>query len=225
MLKRARDTIETSRLPRRRALKSNGTRAILRQQDEVAREKRAAAKELEIMAKRIRVCPECPLCKSRTIAVPGEGKPAAKVMIIGEAPGKQEDQTGRPFVGNAGRYLEHVLEGTPFVREDFFITNVVKCRPPKNRPPKTDEIGTCTSLYLTRQIKLLNPKLILLLGSVAVKTLLGVKSVEEARGHIIEREGRKYLASYHPAVRFYREDLAQKIKEDFALLKDELKKL
>ena len=146
-------------------------------------------------------------------------------MVIGEAPGKQEDQTGRPFVGNAGRYLDHVIEGTSLKRTDFFITNMVKCRPPSNRTPKTEEVETCTSLYLFEQIKLINPRLILLLGSLAVKKMLGLKSVEEARGRFIEHEGRRYLASYHPAVRFYREDLAQKIKEDFALLKNELKKL
>jgi DNA polymerase len=146
-------------------------------------------------------------------------------MIIGEAPGRQEDLTGRPFAGNAGRYLDHILAGTDFTRDDFFITNIVKCRPPANRPPKGTEIDTCTTFYLFKQIALLNPKLILLLGAVAVKRMLGLKSVEEARGRVIEQDGRKYLASYHPAVRFYREDLAQKIKEDFARLKTELQKL
>ena len=184
-----------------------------------------ALKRLDDLAKRIRICIKCPLHASRTLAVPGEGKPNAKVMIIGEGPGKQEDETGRPFVGNAGRYLEHVLEGTSLERGDFFITNIVKCRPPANRTPKTEEVETCTSLYLFEQIKLIDPKLILLLGRIAVTKMLGLKSVEEARGRFIEHEGRKYLASYHPAVRFYREDLAQKIKEDFGMLKAELKKL
>ncbi len=146
-------------------------------------------------------------------------------MIIGEAPGGKEDQTGRPFVGSAGRYLEHVLQGTSFSRDDFFITNIVKCRPPSNRNPKAEETDTCTSLYLLEQIRLLDPRLIFLLGAVAVKRLLGFKSVEECRGRVIERDGRKYLASYHPAVRFYREDLAQKIKADFALLTRELEAL
>jgi len=184
-----------------------------------------ASKRLEQLAKKIRVCIKCPLHASRTLAVPGEGKPTAKVMVIGEAPGKQEDQTGRPFIGNAGRYLDHVLEGTSLERTDFFITNIVKCRPPSNRTPKVEEVETCTSLYLFEQIRLLDPELILLLGTLAVKKMLGLKTVEEARGRFIENEGRKYLASYHPAVRFYREDLAQKIKEDFALLKKELKAL
>jgi len=185
----------------------------------------AAAPILEKLAARIRVCAACPLCQFRTLAVPGEGKPNAAVMIIGEGPGSSEDKTGRPFVGNAGRYLDHILEGTEFDRSDFFITNIVKCRPPSNRTPKTNEIETCTSLYLNKQIELINPKLVLLLGGVAVKKMLGAKNVEEKRGRIIERNGRKYLASYHPAVRFYREDLAQKIKLDFGLLMKELKRL
>src|SRR5205085_2719462 len=100
---------------------------------------------------------------------------------------------------------------------DFYISNVVECRPPKSRTPKSNEIKTCTSNYLFEQMELISPKLIVLLGGVAAKTVLGVKSINEARGRIIERDGRKYLIGYHPAVRFYREDLAR--------LKRELKKL
>jgi DNA polymerase len=180
---------------------------------------------LEELAAQIRVCVKCPLCESRTLAVPGDGKPSAKVMIIGEAPGKEEDESGHPFVGSAGRFLNHVLEGTGIDRSDFFITNTVKCRPPRNRAPKRLEVDTCTSNYLFEQIELINPKLIVLLGGVAAKKMLGVKSIGEARGRVIEHEGRRYLVGYHPAVRFYREDLGQKVKEDFARLKRELKKL
>ncbi|HWP45445.1 MAG TPA: uracil-DNA glycosylase [Blastocatellia bacterium] len=183
------------------------------------------AARLEDLAAQIRVCVKCPLHESRTVAVPGEGKPSARLMIIGEAPGKEEDETGRPFVGSAGRFLDQVLEGTRLDRDDFFITNIVKCRPPKNRTPKKNEVDTCTSNYLFEQIELINPKLIVLLGGVAAKKVLGVKSVNEARGRVIERDGRKYLVGYHPAVRFYREDLGQKVKEDFARLKRILKTL
>jgi uracil-DNA glycosylase len=183
------------------------------------------AQRLEALANQIRVCVKCPLHESRTIAVPGDGKPSAKLMIIAEAPGKDEDETGHPFVGASGRFLNSVLEGTGIKREDFFITNTVKCRPPKNRTPKRLEVDTCTSNYLFEQIELVNPKLIMLLGGVAAKRLLGVKTVNEARGHVIEREGRKYIVGYHPAVRFYREDLAEKVREDFALLKREIGKL
>lgn len=189
----------------------------------MAKSKKAG--RLDELAAQIRVCTKCPLWESRTLAVPGTGKYTSKVMIIGEAPGKEEDESGKPFVGSAGRYLDHVLEGTGIDRNDLFITNTVKCRPPKNRTPKSNEIKTCTSNYLFEQIELINPKLIMLLGGVAAKTVLGVKSINEARGRIIEHEGRKYLVGYHPAVRFYREDLGAKVKEDFARLKRELKKL
>lgn len=187
--------------------------------------KPAEAKKLAELAARIRVCTLCPLYASRTLAVPGKGPINARVMIIGEGPGKEEDKTGEPFVGAAGRYLDHVLEGTGIDRSAFFITNIVKCRPPKNRPPKKPEVETCTSNYLAHQIEWVNPKLIMLLGAVAVKKMLGAASVEEVRNGVREVDGRKYLVSYHPAVRFYREDLAQKVKEDFARLKRELPKL
>ena len=183
------------------------------------------ATRLEELAAEIRVCTKCPLHESRRQAVAGEGRPKARLMIIGEAPGKDEDETGSPFVGSAGRFLNHVLEGTGLSRADFFITNIVKCRPPKNRTPKRLEVDTCTSNYLFEQIELIDPELIMLLGGVAAKKILGVKSVNDARGRIIEKDGRKYLVGYHPAVRFYREDLGEKVREDFARLKRELKKL
>ncbi|HUR44996.1 MAG TPA: uracil-DNA glycosylase [Candidatus Saccharimonadales bacterium] len=181
-------------------------------------------KQLGELASCIRVCTKCPLYKSRTKAVPGDGSIEAKFMIIGEGPGKDEDQSGHPFVGSAGRYLDHVLEGSGVERDDFFITNIVKCRPPNNRTPKAVEILTCTTHYLFKQIELLDPKRIILLGSTAVKKMLGMKNVEEARKKIIESNGRKYMATYHPASRFYREDLAAKIKEDFAFIRQELEK-
>lgn len=185
----------------------------------------ARGNELEQIARQIRVCLKCPLCKTRTKAVPGDGHFQARCMIIGEAPGKDEDKTGQPFVGSAGRYLDHVLEGSGIQRSDFFITNIVKCRPADNRLPKALEVETCTENYLFRQIELVNPELIVLLGGVAAKKLLGVKKVEEVRGRIVDHEGRRYLVTYHPAVRFYREDLALKLKKDFALLKKEMQKL
>jgi DNA polymerase len=193
--------------------------------EEKAMAKSKKARRLDELAEQIRVCTRCPLHESRTHAVPGDGKYTARVMIIGEAPGKDEDETGKPFVGSAGRYLDHVLEGTGLDRGDFFITNTVKCRPPKNRTPKAIETGTCESNYLFEQMELIDPALVMLLGGVAAKTVLGVKSVNEARGRVVERDGRRFIVGYHPAVRFYREDLGEKVKEDFALLKRELKKL
>ena len=183
------------------------------------------AQRLDELAAQIRVCTRCPLHESRTQAVPGDGKYTAKVMIVGEAPGKEEDESGKPFVGAAGRYLDKVLEGTGLDRADFFITNTCKCRPPKNRTPRSIEVGTCTSNYLFEQLALVNPRLVMLLGGVAARAVLGVKSIGEVRGQVVERDGRRYIVGYHPAVRFYREDLGEKVREDFALLKRELKNL
>jgi uracil-DNA glycosylase family 4 len=181
--------------------------------------------KLEALAVQVRSCVRCPLHASRTFAVPGDGKLSAKVMIIGEAPGKEEDTSGHPFVGGAGRFLNQVLAGSGLSRKDLFITNIVKCRPPGNRPPKKGEVDICTSHYLFEQIALLNPRLIMLLGGVAAKTLLGISRIAEARGRIIERDGRRYLVGYHPAAKFYRADLGAKVAEDFATLMREMKKL
>jgi len=189
----------------------------------MAREK--IGQKLAALATQIRTCTKCPLHASRTVVVPGEGKPSAKVMIIGEAPGREEDASGRPFVGAAGRFLNQVLTGNDLRREDLFITNIVKCRPPGNRAPKRDEVEICTTHYLFTQISLIDPRLIMLLGAVAAKTLLGITGIAEARGRLIEHEGRRYLVGYHPAVKFYRADLAEKIVEDFAKLMREIKKL
>jgi uracil-DNA glycosylase len=183
------------------------------------------AQRLEELATQIRGCVQCPLHATRTLAVPGNGLVTASVMLIGEAPGRDEDKHGRPFVGAAGRFLDQVLAGSGVNRSDLFITNIVKCRPEKNRVPRKSEIDTCTSLYLFEQIALVNPSLIMLLGGVAAKTLLGVRSVNEARGRRIEHNHRTYLVGYHPAASFYREDMANNVREDFMLLRQELEKL
>jgi DNA polymerase len=183
------------------------------------------AQRLEELATQIRSCMQCPLHASRTHAVPGDGMPDAKAMLIGEAPGREEDRHGRPFVGAAGRFLDEVLAESGLDRSALFITNTVKCRPENNRAPRKREVDTCASLYLFEQIALVNSSLIMVLGSVAAKKLLGVNSVNEARGRLIEHNQRKFLVGYHPAASFYREDIAAKVKEDFALLSQELQKL
>ncbi len=181
--------------------------------------------EINVLAAQIRVCAKCPLHEARTLAVPGEGNVKARVMLIGEAPGREEDESGHPFVGAAGRFLNQVLEGTGISRDDLFITNTVKCRPPQNRTPRKLEVETCTSNYLFNQIALINPDLIMLLGTVAAKKVLSVKTINEVRGRVIERDDRRYIVGYHPAVRFYREDLAEKVREDFALLRREIERM
>jgi uracil-DNA glycosylase len=176
---------------------------------------------LGALADQICVCTKCPLHESRTIAVPGDGTARSKFMIIGEAPGKDEDETGHPFVGASGRFLDHMLEGSGIDRGDFFITNTVKCRPPKNRTPKKSEIVTCTTNYLFEQIELVDPALVMLLGRTAATTILGVKNLNDARNQVIEKDGRRYIVGYHPAARFYREEIRAKVDEDFALLVEE----
>lgn len=183
------------------------------------------ARRLKALATQMRHCTLCPLYKSRTLAVPGEGKPSANVRLIGEAPGKEEDESGHPFVGAAGRLLTHLLKENGLRRDEVFITNIVKCRPPHNRAPRKNEIETCTTHYLFTQIACVNPKLIVLLGGVAAKTLLGVTTLSSVRGRLIEHEARTYLVSYHPAAGFYRETVSAQVKADFAQLAQVLKAL
>ncbi|MGE3538776.1 MAG: uracil-DNA glycosylase family protein [Candidatus Tectimicrobiota bacterium] len=178
---------------------------------------------LTTLAAQIRACTQCPLHTSRTLAVPGEGAATARILLIGEAPGRDEDRSGRPFVGAAGRFLDQVLAASQVDREALFITNTVKCRPPRNRTPRKSEVDTCSALYLWAQIALVNPRLIMLLGSVAARKVLGLQSVNEGRGRVIERDHRRYLVGYHPAASFYRDDIAHKVQEDFALLQQELR--
>lgn len=175
-------------------------------------------KKIAEIASQIEHCVQCPLFASRTYAVPGDGKTDASIMLIGEAPGKEEDQKGSPFVGAAGRYLNQVLKAHGLDRTNLFITNIVKCRPPRNRPPQQREVTICTSLYLFEQIALIDPMVIMLLGRVATRKMLGVQGLKEARGRVFEQDGRVYLAGYHPAATFYQEGIAARVEEDFALL-------
>lgn len=135
--------------------------------------------------------------------MPGEGNPRAELMFIGEGPGEEEDMQGRPFVGRSGKLLTEALEKAGIRREDVYITNVVKCRPPENREPTPEERKICTNNYLFRQIETVNPRLIVLLGSVAVQTLLGISSVTAVRGKAFEKRGRRFFCTYHPAAALY----------------------
>ena len=153
---------------------------------------------LEKIASEVIECPLCKLSRSRKNAVPGEGPISAKVIFIGEAPGKNEDQKGRPFVGLAGRILDEALQKAGIERSQVFITNIIKCRPPGNRIPEDDERAACRP-YLDRQISLIAPRIICLLGATAYTAILGGKSIKENRGKIIKRNGQEYLITIHPA--------------------------
>lgn len=182
------------------------------------------ADNLEIIAEQVRKCVLCRLCESRKNAVPGEGKRSAKLMFIGEAPGRNEDEQGRPFVGAAGKLLTEALKEAGLEREDVFITNIVKCRPPDNRVPTKDEVSACSS-YLERQIKLVNPKVICILGRTAYEALLKGSSITSNRGKLIKREKRFYFLTVHPAAVIYNPQLKSIFKKDIANLVSALKEL
>jgi DNA polymerase len=159
----------------------------------------AALDSLETLASHVATCTRCPLYSTATNPVPGEGNPNADFMCVGEAPGATEDQTGRPFVGAAGQLLTKILAAIEFRREDVYICNVLKHRPPGNRNPLPDEVKAC-SPYLIRQIELIRPKVILALGTFAAQTLLNTTlSIGKLRGQVHRYYGVPLVVTYHPA--------------------------
>lgn len=147
----------------------------------------------------LRDCQKCGLCKGRKTVVIGEGNPQASLMLIGEGPGLQEDLQGRPFVGPAGQLLDKMLAAIELEREDVYIANVVKCRPPGNRNPEPDEVEACLP-HLRAQVALVRPSVILLLGAVALRaTISPSASITRMRGSWIERGNVSMMPTYHPA--------------------------
>ncbi|MGI8510431.1 MAG: uracil-DNA glycosylase [Gemmatimonadaceae bacterium] len=159
----------------------------------------ADVKSLKALAKLVEDCTRCPLYQNAIHGVPGEGDPKAGLMVVGEAPGATEDETGRPFVGQSGALLTKILEAIDLKREDVFIVNVVKHRPPANRNPTADEVAAC-SPYLVRQIQIIKPKVILALGTFAAQTLLDTKTpIGKLRGAVHSYHGTPLIVTYHPA--------------------------
>jgi len=180
--------------------------------------------ELEALAQQIRTCERCILSKSRKNAVPGEGPPDADIMFIGEGPGFHEDQQGRPFVGAAGRFLEELLDSIGLKREDVYITNVVKCRPPGNRDPQMEEIKSC-SPYLDEQIELINPKVIVTLGRFSMERFFPGQKISRIHGQPRRIGGRLIVPMYHPAAGLHQPRWKSTIEEDFQKLPRLLKEL
>lgn len=157
------------------------------------------AESLEQMNDLIKDCKKCPLHKSRNKFVFGVGNPDADVMVVGEGPGAEEDKQGEPFVGRAGKLLNDILKAIKFEREEVYIANIVKCRPPGNRTPMADEMDSCFP-YLNKQIELIKPRLILALGLTAAQGLLKKRdSLTKMRGNIYDYKGIKTMVTYHPA--------------------------
>ena len=174
---------------------------------------------METISSEIKTCTKCDLHKSRKNAVPGEGPIDAKIMFVGEGPGQNEDEQGRPFVGAAGKLLTELLGMIGLSRSDVFITNIVKCRPPNNRAPRTSEIEACNP-YLTSQTELIRPRIVCPLGTPAITTLLGKEfTATKSHGKPIWKENRVIMPMYHPAAALYDASLRGVLESDFRALK------
>ena len=169
-------------------------------------------------------CLKCPLGATRTSFVFGSGNPNADLMIVGEAPGAEEDKQGIPFVGRAGKLLTKILEAIELPRDDVFVANILKCRPPNNRKPLTIETNSCEP-YLWKQIELVKPKYILALGLTAANTLLRTKSsMKDLRGHMHDYQGIPTMVTYHPAALLRNPNWKKDTWEDVQKLAELLKK-
>lgn len=167
-------------------------------------------------------CTACGLCRGRTHVVPGEGDLHARLMLIGEGPGEQEDLQGRPFVGPAGQLLERMLAAIGLAREQVYIANAVKCRPPHNRVPTPEETAACLP-YLRAQVALVRPRVIALLGATAARTVLGDGvRITRDRGRWVERKGVFLLPTYHPAALLRDADKKRPAWVDFQAIRDKL---
>jgi uracil-DNA glycosylase len=189
--------------------------------EELERGRGAAGGSLEAIAAAVRSCTACRLASTRKNAVPGEGAASPAVLVVGEGPGAEEDETGRPFVGPAGQLLDKMLASIGLDRRtNCFIANVVKCRPPRNRDPEPDEREACLG-YLRAQAAALRPKAILCAGRVAAQALLGTgEGVGALRGSWREFEGLPVLVTYHPSALLRDESLKRPAWEDLKLLRD-----
>jgi DNA polymerase len=176
-----------------------------------------SAEELKAIAGEVAVCQACKLHLSRKQAVPGEGPPEAEIMFIGEGPGFHENEQGRPFVGAAGRFLEELLAGIGLTREQVFICNVVKCRPPGNRDPLPEEIDACWT-YLERQIQAVNPKVIATLGRFSMARFLPNARISAVHGQARSMGGRLVVPMFHPAAALHQPSLRRTVEADFARL-------
>ncbi|MEO8399078.1 MAG: uracil-DNA glycosylase [Ignavibacteriaceae bacterium] len=192
----------------------------------VERENWEKAKTLDELERLINTCTKCPLHKNRNKFVFGKGNPNADVMVVGEGPGAEEDKQGEPFVGRAGKLLTDILNAIKFSREEVYIANVVKSRPPGNRTPNAEEMEACLP-YLKKQIALIKPKLILCLGLTAAQGVLKKKdSLTKMRGQVFDFEGTKVMVTYHPAALLRNPNWKRPAWEDvqqFRKLYDEIK--
>ncbi|MEI6775354.1 MAG: uracil-DNA glycosylase [Chloroflexales bacterium] len=177
-----------------------------------------SAESIQMIAQEVRSCTLCGLAAGRTRAVPGEGPADAKIMLIGEGPGYNEDRQGRPFVGASGQLLEDLLGMAGLARADVFIGNVVKCRPPNNRDPEPAEIATCTEAYLFRQIEAINPPVIVTLGRFSMSLFLPGERIMRIHGQPRKVGSRLIVPMMHPAAALHQPQNRPLIEADFRSL-------
>jgi len=178
--------------------------------------------KLDSIAEKVKVCQKCKLCETRTNAVPGKGKFDAEVIFVGEAPGRNEDIHGEPFVGAAGKRLDMILEDTGINREDVYITNIVKCRPPNNRNPLENEILACKN-YLMKQIEIINPRIIVTLGKYALLHFIPNGKISLDHGRNIPWKNRILYPIYHPAAALYNPKILETLKLDMSRIPELLR--
>ena len=181
-----------------------------------------ASAELERLEEEVRACTRCDLHLTANKGVPGDGPADADIMLVGEAPGFNEDKQGRPFVGAAGRFLDDLLGVAGLKRQDVYITNVIKHRPPNNRDPLPNELAACVP-YLQRQIELISPRLIITLGRFSLGTFFPGSMISKVHGEIREKDGRYYFAMYHPAAALHQDKLRQTLIDDMKKLGEFIK--
>ncbi|QMU55391.1 MAG: uracil-DNA glycosylase [Nitrosopumilus sp.] len=175
------------------------------------------SRKLKAIRQEVVKCTKCELSKTRVKSVPGKGNFKSDVIFVGEAPGKNEDLNGEPFIGIAGKKLASALEEAGISRDDVYITNIVKCRPPKNRVPKTTERNTCQE-YLKQEISIIKPKIICILGNTAFNSLLGGSEIIKHRGRLVRKEKQLYFLTIHPAATIYNQELITDLKKDIVKL-------
>ena len=180
--------------------------------------------KLKKIKKQVTQCTKCELSKTRNNSVPGKGNFKSDVIFVGEAPGKNEDMKGEPFIGIAGKKLSIALESAGITRDDVYITNIVKCRPPKNRVPTTNERDTCQN-YLKKEIEIIKPKIICVLGNTAFNSLLNGKEIIKFRGKIVRKNNQLYFLTIHPAATIYNQKLISVLKKDMKKLFKVIKEL
>jgi len=177
------------------------------------------SQELETIKQNVIKCTKCDLCKTRTNAVPGKGSFQSDVIFVGEAPGRNEDKNGEPFVGVAGKKLSIALEEAGISRDAVYITNIVKCRPPDNRVPNTNERNTCQE-YLKQEISIIKPKIICILGNTVFNSILGGSEIIKFRGKVVQKNNQLYFLTIHPAATIYNQKLIDVLKKDIVKLFD-----